>query len=53
MIICTGWYQVLSCDSHIRNVTAIGSERDGNWMYSGSEDGMIKIWDLMYRNDMA
>ncbi|XP_020098464.1 protein LST8 homolog [Ananas comosus] len=32
--------QVLSYDSHIRNVTAIGFERDGNWMYSGSEDGM-------------
>ncbi|OAY66947.1 Protein LST [Ananas comosus] len=40
-------YPVLSYDSHIRNVTAIGFERDGNWMYSGSEDGMVKIWDLM------
>uniref|UniRef100_A0A6V7QSM3 Target of rapamycin complex subunit LST8 n=1 Tax=Ananas comosus var. bracteatus TaxID=296719 RepID=A0A6V7QSM3_ANACO len=40
-------YPVLSYDSHIRNVTAIGFERDDNWMYSGSEDGMVKIWDLM------
>ncbi|KAH9620439.1 hypothetical protein KSS87_004131 [Heliosperma pusillum] len=25
---------------------AVGFSDDGNWMYSGSEDGTVKIWDL-------
>jgi len=27
-------------------VTAVGFQKDGKWMYSGSEDGTIKIWDI-------
>jgi len=37
---------VTSYDGHTGNVTAVGFERDGRWMYSGSEDGTVKIWDL-------
>eukprot|EP00898_Chlorokybus_atmophyticus_P001747 jgi/Chlat1/2573/Chrsp175S00149 len=37
---------VLSFEGHTSNVTAIGFHSDGNWMYSGSEDGTVKIWDL-------
>lgn len=37
---------VTSYDGHTNNVTAIGFQCDGKWMYSGSEDGTIKIWDL-------
>ncbi|KAL2923669.1 Target of rapamycin complex subunit LST8-1, partial [Bienertia sinuspersici] len=37
---------VTSYNSHTNNVTAVGFPIDGNWMYSGSEDGTIKIWDL-------
>lgn len=31
--------------SHKSNVTSIGFEKDGSFLYSGSEDGTIKIWD--------
>lgn len=41
----TEW-QLMSYDSHTNNVMAVGFQCDGNWMYSGSEDGTVKIWDL-------
>ena len=37
---------ITSFEGHTSNVTAVGFERDGRWMYSGSEDGTVKIWDL-------
>eukprot|EP01104_Vermistella_antarctica_P013017 TRINITY_DN3870_c0_g1_i1.p1 TRINITY_DN3870_c0_g1~~TRINITY_DN3870_c0_g1_i1.p1 ORF type:complete len:307 (+),score=48.34 TRINITY_DN3870_c0_g1_i1:210-1130(+) len=37
---------VSSFDGHTNNVTAVGFQKDGKWMYTGSEDGTIKIWDL-------
>ena len=37
---------ITSFEGHSNNVTAVGFERDGRWMYSGSEDGTVKIWDL-------
>lgn len=40
--------QVLNFESHVNNVTAVGFQCDGKWMYSGSEDGTVKIWDLRY-----
>ncbi|KAF0698003.1 Aste57867_11334 [Aphanomyces stellatus] len=37
---------VRSYDGHSGNVTSIGFQKHGKWMFSGSEDGTIKIWDL-------
>lgn len=37
---------VTSFDQHTGNVTAVGFQKDGKWMYTGSEDGTIRIWDL-------
>ena len=38
--------QVMTYEGHTNNATAIGFQRDGKWMYSGSEDKTVKIWDL-------
>ena len=32
--------------SHTGNITSVGFHQDGKWMYTGSEDEHIKIWDL-------
>eukprot|EP01087_Luapelamoeba_hula_P017015 TRINITY_DN5318_c0_g1_i1.p1 TRINITY_DN5318_c0_g1~~TRINITY_DN5318_c0_g1_i1.p1 ORF type:complete len:305 (-),score=41.95 TRINITY_DN5318_c0_g1_i1:97-1011(-) len=37
---------ITSFDGHSGNVTALGFQRDGKWMFTGSEDGTVKIWDL-------
>merc|ERR1712000_310 len=37
---------VTGFEGHTGNVTALGFHRDGKWMYTGSEDKTIKIWDL-------
>jgi G protein beta subunit-like protein len=37
---------VSSYDGHASNVTALGFQRHGKWMYSCSDDGSLKIWDL-------
>lgn len=37
---------ISSYDGHQGNVTAVGFHRDNKWMYTGSEDGTVKIWDL-------
>eukprot|EP01095_Lingulamoeba_sp_RSL-Kostka_P007398 TRINITY_DN2356_c0_g1_i1.p1 TRINITY_DN2356_c0_g1~~TRINITY_DN2356_c0_g1_i1.p1 ORF type:complete len:319 (+),score=99.59 TRINITY_DN2356_c0_g1_i1:64-1020(+) len=37
---------VTSFEGHTTNVTSLGFQKEGRWMYTGSEDGTIKIWDL-------
>lgn len=41
---------VTSFDGHTSNVTALGFHREGKWMFTGSEDKTIKIWDLRAPN---
>ena len=38
--------QLISYEGHTGNVTTVGFQKDGKWMYTGSEDGTLKIWDL-------
>ena len=37
---------VMSYNGHTSNVTGAGFQRDSKWMYTCSEDGTVKIWDL-------
>eukprot|EP00941_MAST-03F_sp_MAST-3F-sp1_P003762 g3762.t1 len=36
-------------DGHTASVTSVGFHKDSTWMYTSSEDGTIKIWDLRAR----
>jgi len=36
----------MSYEGHVGNVTAVGFQKDCKWLYSGSEDGTVKIWDM-------
>lgn len=33
-------------EGHTHNVTAVGFQKDTKWMFSGSDDGTLRIWDL-------
>ena len=37
---------VTTYESHKGNITAVGFQQDGKWMFTSSEDMHIKIWDL-------
>lgn len=41
---------LVTYEGHTSNVTGIGFQKDGRWMYSCSEDGSVKIWDLRSKN---
>ena len=41
---------VLTLEGHTSNVTSIGFQKDGRFLYSASEDGTVKIWDLRNQN---
>eukprot|EP00201_Polytomella_parva_P022602 CAMPEP_0175044812 /NCGR_PEP_ID=MMETSP0052_2-20121109/4037_1 /TAXON_ID=51329 ORGANISM="Polytomella parva, Strain SAG 63-3" /NCGR_SAMPLE_ID=MMETSP0052_2 /ASSEMBLY_ACC=CAM_ASM_000194 /LENGTH=315 /DNA_ID=CAMNT_0016308197 /DNA_START=125 /DNA_END=1072 /DNA_ORIENTATION=- len=38
--------QPVSTYDHPGNVTAVGFQKDSKWMYSGGEDGTVRVWDL-------
>ena len=40
---------VLSFDEHKTNVTGMGFQKEGKWLYTSSEDGLVKIWDMRAR----
>ena len=37
---------ILNLEGHTNNVTSLGFQRNGRYLYSGSEDGTVKLWDL-------
>ena len=39
---------VLVYQGHTGNVTAVGAQRDFKWIFTGSEDKKIKIWDTKH-----
>mmetsp|Transcript_15343 Transcript_15343/g.25822 ORF Transcript_15343/g.25822 Transcript_15343/m.25822 type:complete len:209 (+) Transcript_15343:62-688(+) len=40
----------ISFEGHSHNVTEVGFHREGKWLYSCSEDGTARIWDLRAPN---
>jgi G protein beta subunit-like protein len=41
---------VLTLEGHTGAVTSLGFQKDGRYLYSASEDGTIKVWDLRNPN---
>jgi G protein beta subunit-like protein len=41
---------VINYDGLSKNVTCVGFEKTGKWMFTGGEDKTAKIWDLRVRN---
>ncbi|XP_034951891.1 target of rapamycin complex subunit lst8 [Chelonus insularis] len=37
---------ILNYEGAPKNVTSLGFQEDGKWMYTGSEDCLTRIWDL-------
>jgi G protein beta subunit-like protein len=37
---------VMSYEGHAGNVMAVGFQQEGKWLYTGSEDGTVKVWDI-------
>ncbi|XP_059485892.1 target of rapamycin complex subunit lst8 [Neocloeon triangulifer] len=37
---------VVNCEGLTKNVSSVGFQEDGKWMYTGGEDCSARIWDL-------
>ena len=37
---------IVTFEGHTTNVVATGFEHSARWIYSGSEDGTVRIWDM-------
>lgn len=40
---------VLAFEGHKGNVSTVGFQKDRKWMYTGSDDGTVKIWDMRHK----
>lgn len=37
---------IINYEGISKNITSLGFQEEGKWMYTGGEDGTAKIWDL-------
>ncbi len=37
---------IMTYDQHTSNVTSVGFQKNKKWVYSSSEDGTVRIWDI-------
>lgn len=45
-VMCKATHSLINFEGVTKNVTSVGFNLDGRWMYSGGEDGYCRIWDL-------
>ncbi|XP_058127549.1 protein LST8 homolog [Anopheles ziemanni] len=43
-------YPIVNFEGVTKNVTSVGFQEDGKWMYTGGEDGKVRIWDMSSPN---
>lgn len=41
---------VINYDGVSKNVTSVGFQEKGKWMFTGGEDKSVRIWDMRLRN---
>ncbi|KAJ8964957.1 hypothetical protein NQ314_004512 [Rhamnusium bicolor] len=44
---------IVNYEGTSKNVTSVGFQEDGKWMYSGGEDNRARIWDLRSKNNQC
>lgn len=44
---------IVNYEGTSKNVTSVGFEENGKWMYSGGEDSRARIWDLRSRSNQC
>ncbi|RWS25737.1 target of rapamycin complex subunit lst8-like isoform X1 [Leptotrombidium deliense] len=44
---------VINYEGVSKNVTSVGFNEEGRWMFSGGEDGSARIWDMKTKNSQA
>ncbi|XP_014255334.1 target of rapamycin complex subunit lst8 [Cimex lectularius] len=41
---------IINYEGISKNVTGVGFQEDGNWMFTGGEDGTARVWDIRSKN---
>lgn len=45
---CTEQEPLCNIEASTKNITGLGYQEDGKWMYGTTEDGSVKVWDSRY-----